>query len=356
MTTRGHDGAVGASHALSRLLAHLVSSGCYTAAVGLVADGEEVLWLEGRRQGGDGVAALDLDCRFDLASLTKPWVGTLALVLEESGRLPLATRVGDVIGGVPQRLATLSLEQLLRHRSGLAPWLPLYELSDGLELLELLGQEKWHGREMETYSDLNYIAYGRVAEVNEGESLATLLERHVTGPLEAARVSLPHGDDLPSPLDSRREVELAAELGLSIATLPPPTSGQVQDGNARYLGGVPGHAGLFGDVGGLYALLRAWLRSGVLVSEEIKARALGGEGDYAVGWQHARAANAIGASFDEAALGHVGFTGGSAWGRLSDGAVSILLGYRSALSAEASTARREFHRLSAVAALGPPGG
>jgi CubicO group peptidase (beta-lactamase class C family) len=91
-------------------------------------------WGGGWRGGGEGrLQPLAASRRFDLASLTKPFVATLALVLDASGELPLGTRLGEVFAGVHPGLARRSLEALLRHRSGLAAWTPLRARADGPE-------------------------------------------------------------------------------------------------------------------------------------------------------------------------------------------------------------------------------
>ena len=65
-----------------------------SAAVALVATGDEIEIEE-----AVGEAPAGLATRFDYASVTKPFVATLALVLDAEGVLPLATRIGDVWPG-----------------------------------------------------------------------------------------------------------------------------------------------------------------------------------------------------------------------------------------------------------------
>ena len=116
-----------------RFLDELVSQGVVSAAVALVGTSDEIEIEE-----AVGEAPAGLATRFDWASLTKPAVATLALVLDAEGSLPLATRIGDVWPEAHVRLARRSLADLLRNRSGLAAWTPLYHRCRSLEEAEEL--------------------------------------------------------------------------------------------------------------------------------------------------------------------------------------------------------------------------
>ena len=84
----------------------------------------EILWEDagrrGRGLGGSGGRSRD---PLRLASLTKPFTATLALVLDAEGVLPLSTRIGEVWPEAHPDLAPRPLSDLLRHRSGWPPGL-----------------------------------------------------------------------------------------------------------------------------------------------------------------------------------------------------------------------------------------
>src|SRR6476661_3743289 len=147
----------------------LVSQGVVSSAVALVGTRGEIELEEAAGEARAGVPA-EISTRFDHASVTKPFVATLALVLDAEGALPLGTRIGDIWPAAHARLARRPLSDLLRHRSGLAGWTPLYHrcrsLDEAVELIASGGREgDLVGARMGTYSDLGFILYGRTAEI-----------------------------------------------------------------------------------------------------------------------------------------------------------------------------------------------
>ncbi|HET9210762.1 MAG TPA: serine hydrolase domain-containing protein, partial [Thermoanaerobaculia bacterium] len=131
-----------------------------SAAVALVATGEEIEIEEAVGEAPAGVAT-----RFDFASVTKPIVATLGLVLDAEGSLPLATRIGDVWPEAHARIAPRPLSDLLRNRSGVAAWTPLYHrcrsLKEAEELIVRGGRDgDLVGARADTYSDLGFFLYG----------------------------------------------------------------------------------------------------------------------------------------------------------------------------------------------------
>jgi CubicO group peptidase (beta-lactamase class C family) len=92
---------------------------------------------------------------------------------------------------VDANLADVSLEDLLRHRSGLAAWRPIgrsMRAAEGTAAF-LLGPEV-AGAAVPTYSDLGYVLWTRSVERLTGEPAATLLRRHVLRPLGLTTVGV----------------------------------------------------------------------------------------------------------------------------------------------------------------------
>ena len=97
--------------------------------------------------------------------------------------------------------------------------------------------------------------------------------------------------------------------------------GEVHDENARALGGVAGHAGLFGTVNDVGAFARMVLRSfdetTPLASAALMrqfARETGvPNSSRALGWDVMRPTSSCGRLFSHRAIGHTGFTGTSLW-------------------------------------------
>ena len=340
---------------LARLLTAAVApgEGPWAIAAAAVATTDGALWETPRDP--SRVA------RCDLASLTKPFVATLALALDRAGALPLALRVGELVPEAAPPLARRPLSALLRHRSGLRPWAPLSRLARSpAAAVRALAGPRFQGAPAGTYSDLGYILWGVAAERALGARLGGLLDRHVLAPLGlAGRVGPPPGartDVAPLALDNRRERELAHALGIALGRRPAPAPGQVQDGNARWLGGLAGHAGLFGDLAGLLTLGREWLAPGrVLASDQVGA-ALAGGGPYALGWARRRVRGSAGPALCAAAFGHVGFTGCSLWIDPERRLLLAIAGHRRGLGPDLNAWRRRFHALGVALAAAAPAG
>jgi CubicO group peptidase (beta-lactamase class C family) len=334
---------------LDRLIAERVAS----AAVGWIGVRGRRVWsgTAGSLRAAGG--AVTVATRFDLSSLTKPFAATLALVLDRSGELALETPLGEVFAAAPERVARVPLARLLRHRSGLPAWLPLEAVVTGPRQAAdfLLREASWTGA-VPTYSDLGFILWQAALERALGVDFERLLRERVCAPLGLAAVEFRPGavaDVASSFLDRSREGELARALGLELVrALGPPRVGTPQDGNARFLGGVSAHAGLFADAHGVAALAGEWLAPKKLLDRSAVARALGGpRGDYALGWARRRVRGTAGPALSAAAFGHAGFTGTSVWCDPPSGLVAVLLAHRRHAEPDLKPWRREFHALAA---------
>jgi CubicO group peptidase (beta-lactamase class C family) len=384
--------------ALDRLLADLVGSGAASSAVGLVGrverDGaESVEWEGAAGEASPGVSA-GSGTLFDLGSLGKPFVATLALVLDAAGELPLAApigvplgeltggrqpgldsageRAGAVLGatasgrqgaavGAPARairaFARRPLSDLLCHRAGLAAWTPLYHRCAGAgsrEVEALLAGGSLLGTRAGTYSDLDVLLWARLAERRLGEPLAAALRRRVLAPLgiDGVEVAPGEGPEVAlSACDTTREVELAARQGLAIAPLGPPPAGRPLDGNARFLlalgWGLPGHAGLFGRARDLWRLGAEWLAPRRLLQPQGVAAALASPGAFALGWWRRRIKGAGGRALSPGSFGHSGFPGGNLWIDPAARRVLVLLAHRTDAASDMNRWRRSFHAAAA---------
>jgi CubicO group peptidase (beta-lactamase class C family) len=119
----------------------------------------------------------------------------------------------------------------------------------------------------------------------------------------------------------------------------------VQDGNARFLGGLAGHAGLFAAVEDLWRLAREWLEPRVLASAPRLREALAGPGSFGLGWWKRSAGGTAARAFSAGAFGHPGFPGGSVWADPKADRILVLLGHRTSPFSDLAPVRREFHRL-----------
>lgn len=339
---------------MNAFLDELISTGTATAAAALVGTADEILWegAAGEARPGQPVGP---ETVFDFASLTKPFTGTLALALDAEGSLPLKTKIGRIWPEANPRLARRPVEDLLRHRSGMASWLPLYHLCRSREeiLPLLLGEDRMRQSRRAVYGDMDLLLYGLAAEAVTGEPYARLLRSRVLDPLGLS-VEPPPGDrpDVAvCRMDTDKEVELAVRQGLDIPLQGPPPAGMPQDGNARFLvsrGGMdalPAHAGLFGRARDLWRLGAEWLEPRSLLKQEATAAALTGRPFHLVWWRRTREGSA-GPALPPGSYGHTGFAGGSLWIVPEERRVLVLLTLRTQPSSDMNAWRRRFHALA----------
>jgi CubicO group peptidase (beta-lactamase class C family) len=289
----------------------------YSATAYALAQAAEVTAIRAFGWLGDpGERPVVLDSLFDLASLTKP-VATAAslLALVEDGALHLGEAVSrflPVEGQDP--LAGVTLRHLLTHSSGLPAWRRFH--SQGLEREEILRQVRSTERASPigarfVYSDLGYMLLGAVVETVSGQGLAELARRRLFEPLGMRDTGfLP-----PEELQPRIAPTRCPDRGRVLV-------GEVHDGNAAAMGGVAGHAGLFGTAPDLARFARMLLRGGqgegcrVLAPLTVAAmgrNALSPEvGNCSLGWfTQPNGMLPAGDFLPDDAFGHTGFTGTS---------------------------------------------
>lgn len=302
---------------------------------------------------------------FDLASLTKPLVTTtLALLAFRERLLRIGTKVGEVLCEVRGTdIGDLDIGQLLTHTSGLPAWLPLYCLAEGEpdRLAERLGSVRLvqpPGRRV-VYSCVGFVILGMMLERSFGLPLASIFRDRVTNTLgiegelgfspDPVTHSLSGG--AVSPVVEKR---LVAELGMDGRWIPPMAPGLPDDGNARFLGGVAGNAGLFGTAAGVFLLAKEFLGGTLFDTEEIQIATTlctaGLEQARGMGWQIASSTGcSAGPSLSPEAFGHTGFTGVSVWIDPKIDGVFVLLTNRNHPAQRENDLhpfRRRFHALA----------
>lgn len=251
--------------------------------------------------------------RFDLASLTKVLLTTPAvLALAAAGKLdlddPLATHLPDLHQYDPNHpVRRITLRQCLTHTSGLPAVEPIYTWGEGKARLEALVLQKDWAFGESVYSDINFILLGIVIERLTGQSLAALAE----------------------------EAGFAVTPGPSLAVATEACSwrgrvikGEVHDENAFALGGIAGHAGLFGTLDAVLNRAEALVFGAALPPAARAAMLEKQTDDRALGWQ-VRHLNWSGGGLSSArSVGHTGFTGTGVWADPERGITWALLGNR----------------------------
>jgi CubicO group peptidase (beta-lactamase class C family) len=246
---------------------------------------------------------------FDLASLTKV-VGTTTAVLALAGRGELG--LDDAAGRhLPSfgALREVTLRQLLAHTAGLPDSRKFYQwCATAGELRRDL-----HATPLEAppgtrvaYSDLGFMALGEIVARVAGEALDAAVGHLVTGPLGLTRTGY----------------NPAAKGNDFAATERKPDgtylTGTVHDENARLLGGVAGHAGLFAPVADLAAFAAWWAgEDDVAVPARLRREAqrpqtAGLDGCRGLGWvRQGDGFDFLRGTWPPGSVSHAGFTGTS---------------------------------------------
>lgn len=319
---------------------------------------------------------LAADILFDFASLTKLSTTTACLRLCSLGTVKLDTAVADVVpefGGIraigptedpitklPQPTSpywrkvspsvdavAVTIRQLLTHTSGLPAWrnvyrmcgdtpapgrtLPRAEVDDrqSRALAAVCSYDFAYAPGLSyTYSDIGLILLGAVvARLHGSDALDSALQELVIAPLG---------------LDARFNPPLEALAGIAPTEYCPWRSrrlhGEVHDENAAGMGGIAGHAGLFGTAADLCRLGRVYLDGDEqllrenIVRESVSCQVAAGlsgepladaghpcaqpdpEIRRGLGWVlPTKHGASCGSAWSASGFGHTGFTGTSLW-------------------------------------------
>lgn len=300
-------------------------------AVVLVGRGDEVLYEKafGQRAVAPAPEAMTLDTMFDLASLTKVVATTSAVMhLVEAGRVRLNDPVAAFVPGFERYgKAGITVRQLLTHVSGLRPDVDLGMPWEGYDTAIDLAREEVPVAapgERFVYSDINFFLLGHIVRIASGTTLDEYTRRHIFLPLGM-------GDTTFNPAASLQPRIAPTERCDRMAAWPcrtpaaPPLRGTVHDPTARRMGGVAGHAGLFGTARDLSRFARMLVNGGrldtvrVLASPTVAkmvtpATPAGMPSLRGLGWDIDTSFSANrGELLPIGSFGHTGFTGTSIW-------------------------------------------
>jgi CubicO group peptidase (beta-lactamase class C family) len=271
------------------------------------------------------VGAASPDTPFDLASLTKPLAtALLAVLLEQEGLISLDQPLRDLlpeVAGSP--VGERTLLELGSHRAGLPAWRPLSAAARTREgMTAAIAGLPLEPPGREVYSDLGYLLLGFTLERAGGRPLDRAFRERIAPAIAPARLGYAGPEDrfpdaAPTEEGNAYERQLAGEAGAGHAWRTRITAGEVHDGNAHALGGVAGHAGLFGTAAAVGELASEILRPRRLgLGDRARARLLipvAADADRTFGLVLARGSNAARGVLPEGAPGHTGFTGTSLW-------------------------------------------
>lgn len=332
---------------LNELLSSAIGS-VYSAAAVEVRQGGQVMYVrefgrldpEGSPDQGTPTTRATL---FDLASLTKLFTTTAFFKLVEAGHVKIDTplidvlpefnglrsirpypyplNTGEQVAIVPPTddqfdASTVSFRHLLTHSSGLPAWLNLRDAPDKASRLAMCLDTPFAyppGTRV-VYSDVGFILLGLALERLMGAPLDEVMRTQVIGPLDLdARYGVIVENVAPTEFCQWRQRRVI---------------GEVHDENSAALGGVAGHAGLFGTARDVAILGQVYLDSAAEVaSAEIVRRPafidppIAQEAthrqieDRGLGWmlRSLSGPTSSGHYFSANSYGHTGFVGTSLW-------------------------------------------
>jgi beta-N-acetylhexosaminidase len=310
---------------------------------------------------------VDTNTLYDLASCTKALATTIAVMkLYEQGKLDLLKTLGDYL---PQARGTnkerLYIKDILLHQAGLKSYIPFFAgtvdangklksdfyrsvpgngfdipVARGIYLLNEYKDVIWdkiyasgiENKGKMVYSDLDYYFLAAVVEAISGKPIDKFVEEEFYRPMGLKRI-------LYNPLKRFDSTDIApTEIDLGFRNIL--LRGTVHDPGAAMMGGVAGHAGLFGtahDVAAVFQMLlnkglyggKRYLKSATVdlftaYGSDISHRGLGFD-------KPAPEVENAGPAGDRTtgyAFGHQGFTGTCVWADPGTGVVFVFLSNR----------------------------
>jgi len=267
---------------------------------------------------------LKANCFFDLASLTKA-LATVPLLLSlfENNTLKAETSLGEIFSDCPEDKRRITIKQLMSHSSGFAAHREYFnelicipEQDRKKYLLKVILNEKLLSQNgnKHLYSDLGFMLLGLIIEKITGKDIGELSNSVLYTPLKLEK-------HLIFPNSFEKHTNIYVDTG-KCSWGKKQLSGLVHDENCRALGGVAGHAGLYGTLHGVMGfceqLLNQWKGRAQhsAYSNKLLQDALQRVGDstWTMGFDMvSQKGSSAGIYFSDKSIGHLGFTGTSFW-------------------------------------------
>ncbi len=303
------------------------------------------------------------DDLYDLASMTKLLAATPALLRLQAGhKFSPDSMLGQYFAFLRgTNKAPLKLRDVLAHQAGLQAWIPFWQelrrkngdlrrrwfrsdssarfplpAARGLwvrkdlpaRLYQEIGASPLAPKPGYVYSDLSFFLYPELVKARTGLPLDAYLQKEVYAPLGASTLGFRPTNRFPLRRIVPTEVDTAFRQQL--------LHGTVHDEGAALLGGLSGHAGLFGDANDVAKLVQAYAWGGRYGGQQLFDKAVLDE------WTRCQFCpdNRRGLAFDRPAAnpalntaksasprsyGHTGFTGTYFWVEPEKDLVVVLL-------------------------------
>ena len=315
---------------IDRVVADAMKAGQTPGAVVLVGHAAELVFQKayGQRAVVPEAETMTLDTIFDLASLTKVVATTTAVMqLIEQGRLRLNDPVAQHVPGFDRYgKGSITVRHLLTHVSGLRPDVDLHPWEGYDTAIELALQEVPTSAPGErfVYSDINFFLLGHIVSRVSGMPLEEYVQRAIFGPLKMVDTRFKPAAEARTRIAPTERCDMKAPYPCNTPNAPH-LRGIVHDPTARRMGGVAGHAGLFGTARDLSRFARMLLNGGELDGVRILTPATvarmttpstpaGMPSLRGLGWDiDTSYSSNRGELFPIGSFGHTGFTGTSIW-------------------------------------------
>ncbi len=249
---------------------------------------------------------------YDLASITKLFTATCVMQLVDEDKVQLDSTVATYLPEFANNgKMGITVRQLLAHISGL-PNVRLWEATTRESHTQCIMAvtPEFHPGTALHYSDTNFVVLGKLIEAIDRSPLDHAVTTRILDPLELGQTGY-------GPLDVNTvdvtATEDESDVGRGMVR------GEVHDENAWFLGGVAGHAGLFGTAQDLSVFGQTYLNGGVYAgvellkpetAAEMTRNQVGHLGNRGLGWQ-LNASYYMGGFASSRTYGHTGFTGTS---------------------------------------------
>ena len=383
-------------NSISQFLRERIDAGDFPSVVYLVAEKGEVVLHDAL---GYAVVEPEMipakkETIYDLASLTKVLVtGLLAAKLIEKRELDFEAMVTSVLPEFKdQSEGKIKIRHLLTHTSGMKAWVPFYLLENHRQheqprdtILRVMSEEPRGGSPGEgvIYSDPNFLILEMVIAAVRKSPLFDLAAQEIIDPLNLFSTYFnPPANRRPkiaaSEFGNAYERKTCQDLGYFDSFLDPQGYkmarekgidvmaykwrdyqiwGEVHDGNACFMGGVAGHAGLFSTAEEVFKVALQFLPNYTTLLKPETCSLFrtnftkGMNEDRSFAFQLAATPESTsGKRMSPESFGHLGFTGTSLWIDPAKERIFVLLTNRThhhALPfANGNAARRNFHDLA----------
>ncbi len=283
----------------------------------------------GRFDYSDEAKTVQPDTNFGLASLTKVLAATPAVMkLLESGDIRLEERLASFYPQLGRKAkANITIADLLAHQSGFPAWKPFYKdarTADDMIEAVLATPLAYKTGTKAIYSDLGFILLFDIVEKITGVPFDSFCRDQLYRPMGLKSLHFNPGADQKYAIPPLGTDDLRKEI----------IRAEVNDTNCHAMGGVSGHAGLFGHALDVAAFGQLFLNKGIyngqrhfrtatvetfskIYDKKISARALG--------WDTPTPPSSSGRHFSKRTIGHLGFTGTSLWIDLQREIIVVLL-------------------------------